>query len=322
MRNAIRSRRLLSVRCHLGGGVGSARRGFTLVELLVVIAIIGILIALLLPAVQAAREAARRSQCSNNLKQVGLALHNYHDTQQCFPPGDITVNRMGTLAFILPQMEQTALYDQLSAAGAFIGRNTGTPPLWQEIPAIVSTGTPPLAKSVVKGYICPSDPTSDLNERMKSNDRGAFGKSNYVGVFTAVTYDAAGVKTADRLATFYNNSKTSFRNIIDGTSNTLIIAERSAKSPHNGSMWMGWHDLPGPITNSYEFSTRVRIIRLSSDVEYAINGTNAFASSSSHPGGAQFLLGDGSVRFLSETINIRTFAALGTIDGGEAIGEF
>ncbi|MEX0792073.1 MAG: DUF1559 domain-containing protein [Pirellulaceae bacterium] len=298
------------------------RPAFTLVELLVVIAIIGVLVALLLPAVQQAREAARRMQCSNNVKQIGLALHNYHDTFNTFPPGELTLSRIGPLALLLPQIEQGALHDQLSTAGAFIGRNTGTPPLWQEIPAIISTGNVPLAKTVISGYQCPSDPSPELNERLRSTDSGSFARANYVGVYTAVTYNTAGVKSADRLATFHPESKVGFRNIIDGTSNTVVMVEREARTPHNGSLWIGWHDLPGPINNSYQFMVRVRMNRVSSDFEYPINGTSAYAASSAHPGGAQFLRGDGSVAFLPETIDLRTYAALGTIDGEEVLGEY
>ncbi|QDV71670.1 hypothetical protein Poly24_54090 [Rosistilla carotiformis] len=300
----------------------SSRTGFTLVELLVVIAIIGILVGLLLPAVQAAREAARRMQCSNNFKQIGLALHNYHDTYRSFPPGELTVSRLGVLALILPQIEQGPLHDQLSAAGAYIGRNTATAPAWHSNPAIVSTGTTPLAKTIIPAYICPSDPSSDLNERMKSNDSGAFAKANYVGIYTAVSYDAAGAKTADRKATFYEDSKVRFRDITDGTSNTIVMVERAGLAPYNSSMWMGWHNLPGPIDNSYQFSIRTRINRFSNDTDYPISGGSSYAASSAHPGGAQFLRGDGSVTLLPETIDLPTYAALGTIDWGEVIGEY
>ncbi|EAQ81360.1 DUF1559 domain-containing protein [Blastopirellula marina] len=303
------------------------KRAFTLVELLVVIAIIGVLIALLLPAVQQAREAARRMQCSNNLKQLGLALHNYHDTFGTFPSGELTVSRISWQALILPMIEQGALRDQLDTAGAFIGINGSTTvPPWYAIPAIVSTGTTPLAQTVIPGYICPSDPADELNERLKSDDTtypGAFGKSNYVGAYTAALYNSSGTKTADTKATFYENSKIGFRDIIDGTSNTLIVAERSSKTPYVGSLWIGWHSYaPGATTGDNAFMLRVRINRLSNDSQYAINGTINHASSSSHPGGAQFLLGDGSARFIGETIDIRTFSGLGTINGSEVLGEF
>ncbi|MBA2115175.1 DUF1559 domain-containing protein [Bremerella alba] len=303
----------------------STRRGFTLVELLVVIAIIGVLIALLLPAVQQAREAARRMQCSNNLKQQGLALHNYHDVHQSFPSGELTVSRLGWQSLILPMIEQGALHDALDTAGAFTARNTSADPAWHNDPDVVSTGTTPLAQTIIDGYICPSDPSGGLNEKIRSDDSnypGAYGKSNYVGAYTAAFYDSSGTKTADRKATFYENSKVKFRDITDGTSNTLIVGERCTASPFVGSLWIGWHNLTGPITHSHQFTLRVRINRLSNDTDYPINGNSMHSVSSMHPGGAQFLFGDGSVRFLAETINLQSYAALGTIDGGEVVSEF
>lgn len=297
--------------------------GFTLVELLVVIAIIGVLIALLLPAVQQAREAARRMQCSNNLKQLGLALHNYHDTYGSFPPGEVTINRIGLLALILPQIEQGALHDQLGAAGAFNG--SSSVPRWHSNPAVISTGTTPLAKTVINGYICPSDPSPELNDRLRSTDSthsGSYAKANYVGAYSAVIYNASGAKSSDRPATFYDNSNVKFRDIIDGTSNTIIVGERSGKAPYNGSMWIGWHNLDGPVTGSHQFMLRIRINRVADDTYYSINGGSPYTANSLHPGGAQFLRGDGSAVFLTETINLKTYAALGTRDGGEVVGEY
>lgn len=302
-----------------------ARRAFTLVELLVVIAIIGVLIALLLPAVQQAREAARRMSCSNNLKQQGLALHTYHDTYLSFPPGELPTSRISWQALILPQIEQSALRDQLETAGAFIG-NGSSNPLWHNNPAIISDGATPLAKTVISGYMCPSDPLPELNDRFASTDStypGVYAKSNYVGAFTAALYDSSGTKTEDRPALFYIARKRNFRDITDGTSNTIAVAERAGAGPYVASMWIGWHNLDGQmITNSFEFALRVRINRLSNDTHYPINGTIAHAASSLHPGGAQFLLCDGSSRFIPETIAIRTYSALGTMDGGEVIGEY
>ncbi|MBA2114853.1 DUF1559 domain-containing protein [Bremerella alba] len=302
------------------------RRAFTLVELLVVIAIIGVLIALLLPAVQQAREAARRMQCSNNVKQLGLALHTYHDTHLTFPSGWIGPNRMSWQSMILPQLEQSALSDQLGAEGAFTADGSSSAPVWHNNTAIVSTGTTPLASTIIPGYICPSDPSESLNTKLRSDDSSfpaQYGKSNYVGTYTAALYNTAGTKTADRNAMFYENSDRKFRDITDGTSNTLMVAERGTVAHYVGSLWIGWHDLsPGGTTGDRWFITHVRINRLSNDSQYAINGTIGHAASSSHPGGAQFLLGDGSARFIPETIDVQTYSALGTIDGAEVIDEF
>jgi len=304
----------------------SKRRAFTLVELLVVIAIIGVLIALLLPAVQQAREAARRMQCSNNMKQLGLALHNYHDVHKSFPPGQIATNRLNWQALILPMIEQSALHDALNEAGAFIGRTGSTAdPVWHNNPDIISTGATPLAETVITGYMCPSDPSDELNERLRSTDMthpGTYAKSNYVGAYTAALYDDTGAKVEDRPATFYEDSDVKFRDMTDGTSNTLIVGERCGKSPFRASMWIGWHNLDGPLTHSHKFMVWTRINRVSNDTQYPINGSGEFAVSSLHPGGALCLFGDGSVRFLTETIELQTYAALGTKDGGEVIEEF
>ncbi|MFN3152465.1 DUF1559 domain-containing protein [Bremerella sp.] len=298
-------------------------RGFTLVELLVVIAIIGVLIALLLPAVQQAREAARRMSCSNQLKQIGIALHNYHDTFGKLPPGIVTSNQTCWLTHILPQIEQSPLYDQIDSVGAF-----NEP--WEDVTAMVSTGATPLAKTVIDGYICPSDTGDGINKRLGSSPN-QFGKSNYIGVFSAYYNSTNATATngsggSDRQATFYDNSDTAFRDITDGLSNTIIVAERAERkgSGPTGSLWIGYHnDFGGSISGGIsQFQVRLRMERSSNDTDYNINGNSNYNPSSNHPGGAQFLRGDASVVFLPETINLRTQAALGTIDGGEVIGEY
>lgn len=298
-------------------------RGFTLVELLVVIAIIGVLIALLLPAVQQAREAARRMSCSNQLKQIGIALHNYHDTFGSLPPGIVTSNQTCWLTHILPQIEQSNLYDQIDAAGAF-----DEP--WEDVAVMVSSGTTPLAKTELDAYVCPSDTGDGINKRLGSSPN-QFGKSNYIGVFSAYYNSTNATATngsggSDRQATFYDNSDTSFRDITDGLSNTIIVAERAERkgSGPTGSLWIGYHnDFGGSISGGIsQFQVRLRMERSSNDTDYNINGNSNYNPSSNHPGGAQFLRGDASVVFLPETINLRTQAALGTIDGGEVIGEY
>ncbi|QDU73458.1 putative major pilin subunit [Bremerella volcania] len=298
-------------------------RGFTLVELLVVIAIIGVLIALLLPAVQQAREAARRMTCSNKLKQIGIALHNYHDTFGTLPPGIVTSNQICWLTQILPQIEQSALFDQIGAVGGF-----DEP--WEDVAEMVSTGNVPLAKTEIDGYICPSDTGDGINKRLGSSPN-QFGKSNYIGVFTAYYNPTNATATngsggSDREATFFDNSSTEFSDITDGLSNTIIVAERAERkgSGPTGSLWIGYHnDFGGSISGGIsQFQVRLRMERSSNDTDYNINGNSNYNPSSNHPGGAQFLRGDASVVFLPETINLRTQAALGTIDGGEVIGEY
>ncbi|EAQ80873.1 DUF1559 domain-containing protein [Blastopirellula marina] len=301
------------------------RRGFTLVELLVVIAIIGVLIALLLPAVQQAREAARRMSCSNNLKQIGLSLHNYHDTYLRLPPGIVTSNQLAWGTMLLPFIEQSNLFDALSTAGAF-----DEP--WEDITEVTTTGVggrPPLAQTPLTAYLCPSDPGGDLNKKLGGTDGIYFAKSNYVGIFSAYYNSTDATATngsggSDRPAVFTDNSETRFRDITDGLSNTIIVAERCSKGGPTASLWIGYHnDFGGSISGGIsQFQVRLRMERSSNDTDYVINGSTTYNPSSLHAGGAQFLRGDASVVFLPETIPLRVQAALGTMDGDEVIGPY
>lgn len=286
------------------------RTAFTLVELLVVIAIIGILVGLLLPAVQQAREAARRMQCSNNLKQIGLAMHNYHDTFQSLPPGwiDATTNqnRMGWGTFLLPFIEQSAIYDQMKSVGAY-----DVP--WYTIPEM-TTGTAavpnPYAKEVLDAYICPSDPSGGTNANL-----GDYGKSNYTGVGGAHYVKGSGAN-----GTLYDNSFIKFRDMTDGLSNAIVIGERSTVNQPSrsfvkkGTLWIG-----GTTSGQYYHNNAI----VNASVYYSINGTAGnYNLTSAHPGGVQFMIGDGSSRFISETIELTTYRDLGSISDGNVLGEF
>ena len=282
------------------------RRGFTLIELLVVIAIIAILIALLLPAVQQAREAARRSQCKNNMKQLGLALHNYHDTHNIFPwgyntrdigiviPPATTVNDSDTFigwgAFILPYVDQAPLYNYIASNGGFDG------PRWYLIPALNSgTGV----KTILPAFICPSDRMEGLNTD-RSNSPG---KSNYKGV---------GYATATSPYIFgHQDHRTRIRDIGDGTSNTALLGESSSHGFRITGVWYGIR------SNSEDCA-----VRMDESVDWAINGTSAYAFSSPHVGGAHFLLADGAVRFLSENIDSTTYYNIGRKNDEQVLGEF
>jgi prepilin-type N-terminal cleavage/methylation domain-containing protein/prepilin-type processing-associated H-X9-DG protein len=291
-----------------GGGVRRTP-GFTLVELLVVIAIIGVLVALLLPAVQAAREAARRAQCSNNLKQLGLALHNYHDTHKSLPPGWLNVagnnNFMGWGTYILPFMEQSALHDQMKSVGAYHEA-------WFNI-ADMTTASPsvptPYARTVLDAFICPSDPSGGINRFL-----GDYGKSNYTGIGGRHYLGGSGAN-----GTFYDNSFVRFRDITDGLSNVFSIGERSTLeksnwTQKNGTIWIG-----GDAANRYYYNNAI----VSASTYYSINGAaGSFNITSAHPGGAQFLFGDGSTRLISETIDLNTYRDLGAINSGNVLGEF
>jgi prepilin-type N-terminal cleavage/methylation domain-containing protein/prepilin-type processing-associated H-X9-DG protein len=283
----------------------SGRKGFTLVELLVVIAIIGILIALLLPAVQAAREAARRSQCNNNLKQIALGMHTFHDSFGQFPPGEVTstptppgkgdgVSRNRNWvwsALILPYIEQTALHEQLKPGLPVPLAASAPPPT--DVPPATGTANPntPLVLKPIPTYMCPSDTGPVINLRL-----GNYGKTCY-----PVSKIIAFLDTSAKLT-----------DILDGTSNTLLIGERANPEQgkpfwHIGVVWAGrWG-----TNNSYAFepgfmnvSLQANAINASGGCCVSANDPNDIRSSTSslHPGGAQFAFCDGSVRFLRQTI--------------------
>ncbi|MDO5552495.1 MAG: DUF1559 domain-containing protein [Planctomycetia bacterium] len=326
------------------------RPGFTLVELLVVIAIIGILIALLLPAVQAAREAARRMQCTNNLKQIGVALHNYYDSHNVLPAGQIcgTNLKNGSCAVsILPYMEQQALYDCLAQrfglnvdacltkdpgkTGDYYTDSWGT--WWGATLAKDSSGKY-VAQNRVPGYCCPSDPWSNEMHSMatgwpefySSNYVASVGPTRwphlrqttdcaatetwycyYTSVYTDFDIQPAGPFTASVFVTWY-----SFQEIPDGISNTIFYGE--TRLEHNGYTLAGWviGDCDGRTFTSIPINTKS-----SRQTDYSSTGAQdqscdsrfgyavAYGYKSCHSGGANFLMGDGSVSFLSETIDMK-----------------
>ena len=293
------------------------RRAFTLIELLVVIAIIAILIALLLPAVQQAREAARRTQCKNNLKQIGLGMHNYHDVYLTFPPGYFT--RTGTEnggwgwgSLILPQIDQAPLYNQMQVG----------------VRGLQEAQNIDLALTVVSSYRCPSDIAPDVNDTLRrqlreavTNDIRSLGTSSYVAVSgngdTATASNFNGI--------FRRDNPIRIRDITDGTSNTAMIGERCWELvgvPYRSGCWAGVGGAANPA-NDFD----VMYFMGDSDAG-RMNGTGVNSEgeldqfSSLHTGGAQFLLGDGSVRFISENIDGGTWENLGQRNDGQVIGEY
>tara|TARA_R110002111_G_scaffold168038_2_gene234004 strand:+ start:128288 stop:129190 length:903 start_codon:yes stop_codon:yes gene_type:complete len=292
--------------------VKNTRRGFTLIELLVVIAIIAILIALLLPAVQQAREAARRSQCKNNLKQIGLALHNYHGTHNLFPSGWIGVepgvganaqfgSGWGWGTMVLPYLDQTPLYNLINFDLDI--NNTSQP-----------SGIIDLALTV---YRCPSDPSDNTFEIEQEGSPGTvlakLGTANYIGVFGSDELDDCGITppgtACKSTGVFYQNSNTRFRDITDGISQTLFTGERKTNKT------LGWHSTwVGAVPKGEE--TFVRILGATDHVP---NDPAAHFDdfSSHHVGGTQFLFGDGRVRFITENIDLKVYQGLSSIKGGE-----
>lgn len=294
----------------------AAQRGFTLIELLVVIAIIAILIALLLPAVQQAREAARRSQCQNNLKQVGLALHNYIETSNCLPPGWIGVtagapdphgdNGWGWASFILPQMEQRTVYNQIDFRSP-----------------IGSAANAPIRSRTIPGYRCPSDSSNEtwtINEEASGTPLFDLSSANYVGSFgTAELDDCESVPPGQICrgnGTFHHNQPVRLRDLTDGTSLTILVGERRT----NTSAAPPWHSTwVGIIPNGEEHFPRI----LGSADHTPNHPASHFDDFSSHHAqGVHFLMGDGRVKFLSTNISTEIYQALATRDGREVITDF
>jgi len=311
--------------------VGAEIRGFTLIELLVVIAIIAVLIALLLPAVQSAREAARRAQCVNNLKQIGLGLHNYSDSHNVFPPGyssfykrdggdagtaeDDIGQGWGWGSFILPYIEQKPLFDAINFNLTMTYQANYTAQLLR-----------------VSSYLCPSDVTLEtVPVRNEANTETVYtvGTGNYVGVYgRGEIGDAPG--RGDGM--FFRNSRITFAAITDGTSNTLAVGERS----HNLSYvtWTG-RAIGGWLFKTSSFEGGGDQFAADPEESFTMilgpigtengprtpNHPEAHVEDywSRHPGGVNFVFGDGSVRFIKNSINPSPWQALATRGGGEVI---
>jgi len=315
-----------------------SRRGFTLIELLVVIAIIAILVALLLPAVQQAREAARRSSCKNNLKQIGLALHNYHDIHNTLPPGYMRYDYSqstfngpgwGWGAMILPQIEQAAMFDTLPI-------NTG---ILTETAAILA-----ITQKEIPTYRCPSTPDGSINENlMSSTATDGFAISSYKGVFGDFNTQfndpndncslVIGSCINGGNGAFSPNSRVRFRDITDGLSNTVVVGEvpyglngstnsSGTKINYSGAVWAGVSGAAARSNVAVLQTLRGLNASGGDEFSYRINGTNTGAFGSHHKGGAQFVLGDGSVRFLSENMAAITMNRLAARNDGETLGEF
>ena len=317
-----------------------SRKAFTLVELLVVIAIIGILIGLLLPAVQAAREAARRMQCSNNLKQIGLGLHNYHDTFNSLPPailggydgtggggGDAYDDEgFGFLCAILPYIEQQPLYDLVNPNGDQYGvfdnyadANPGNH-VW------------PGGDTIIGTYSCPSSALPDIVPEtydVPGSRNGALpqDKDYYVGYATSDYKGAGGSKAGDngllhKLDEARNARK--FRDVTDGLSNTIMAGESSYVYDDDDEVddwpvWIGGLDSDEQVRMNGRTTAPINCGCSVSRMDEAISDDCAF---SWHPGGAQFVFADGSVHFLSENIDIQTYSDLHGINEGNPIGSF
>ena len=286
-------------------------RGFTLIELMVVSAIVLVGLSLFLPALQKARADARQDQCMNNLKQFGLALHNYHDTVLTFPPGWVSREgyvgagpRFGWGSMILPFIDQAPLYKRLEFS--------------KPMPA--NAGGKQLLQTALPVYRCPADSTPAVHPL-----RGEYGTSNYSGNFGFVPpprWTALGLSdfwpgTADApmvsTGIFARNSRVAIRDVKDGTSNTVLVSERCVSSA--AAIW------PGVTDNGHDDDVLTDMSHLS-----RINaGLSSY--SSRHPGGANFLMCDGVVRFINEKIDSKadtlgTYQRLSGKNDRQVIGEF
>lgn len=311
---------------------GSRRRiGFTLIELLVVIAIIAVLIALLLPAVQQAREAARRSQCKNNMKQIGIALHNYHDSFKVFPFGCVETSSQGTANHmalcwrfdILPYVDQANLYNVLTQYDRRdLVSATNNETFWLALPA---------QQQVLPVYICPSE---SVGPYTSANQNG--GDTTCPSTSAMASYEGNGgdisagndgngyYAGSNNAGTWQNNcpgmfshyqTRISINTVTDGTSNTLFVAERTANKPKpgcggagEGSNYMCWTGQFGAVGS----------------VRYGINSTcrsswtSGLGFGSMHIGGAHFLMVDGSVGFISQSIDlVNVLTPMSSRKGGE-----
>jgi len=302
-----------------------SRRAFTLIELLVVIAIIAILIGLLLPAVQKVREAAARMSCQNNLKQLAIAVHSYHDANRRFPYNGDDIRNSGCcytsgytqwswLARVLPYIEQGARYDQLGIANN------------NPISNVLSL----IGNPMIKTFKCPSDDTIDIRTDLANFPGGtAVGVTSYKGVsgsqwnygsfaFAAPNGGGDGLDGSNGI--FWRSDykrPLKMENISDGTSNTLMVGEDLGKmNIHNG-----W-----PYSNTSNGTCAIPLNNALVTGQPGFNNAgdwpNVYSFRSRHTGGANFALADGSVKYVSQSVDLTTYRNASTYSGGEVLGNF
>jgi prepilin-type N-terminal cleavage/methylation domain-containing protein/prepilin-type processing-associated H-X9-DG protein len=311
-------------------------RAFTLVELLVVIAIIGVLVALLLPAVQAAREAARRMQCSNNIRQLAIALHNYHDVQQSFPLNyrPVAGGTYSWMQAILPFIEQQNLYNQLTIGGTVALPNNTL-----------------VANMPVKTFLCPSDGLTKGGLLPGASDGGGTkGATNYKvncgaywvwtivnlnnmrwpdsqapnnpsnsllycdGLMCSNSYSSSASTVSPGMGVVVRNTMR-IANITDGTANSFAIGEAVPA----WSVWSWWYNQNAAVaTCGIPLNYRKGIDKLD---QFASSWQRNYSFYSLHPAGANFAMCDASVRFVPDNINTLTYRALATVEGSEAVND-
>ncbi len=306
------------------------RRGFTLIELLVVIAIIAVLVAILLPAVQQARESARASQCRNNLKQIGLALHNYESTHSVFPPANTSRLRSGVWSYNSSAASWTVADKHLHSFASLILPNLDQAGVYNKIDYNVSALAPAnreSASKVIPAYRCPSysgkSHTDEAQYAMAAGGAAnAFALRNYASI-GAVTAGALGGATPPE-GIIFPQSRTRFGDITDGASNTLVIAEtKDQQAPvwvdgTSATLCARWSNMLGQPGNSVSINYQV----YAPFFGYPDSIGQTWGPSSNHTGGAHHILADGSVHFLSENMSVDTYDAQTTRAGKDKVGEF
>ncbi|MEO1495846.1 MAG: DUF1559 domain-containing protein [Planctomycetota bacterium] len=316
----------------------SARRGFTLVELLVVIAIIGILVALLLPAVQAAREAARRSQCVNNLKQAALAMQNYHDTYGQLPAGSISCCWGTWQMAVLPFVEEQQLRDRYQ----FLPKDATLFDTDYRYDAQDLTANPPIdnlgvTQTRMQAFTCPSDEPQVFTDQITYHNYVAnYGNTNHAGVDHQLPFSPNYVEYLGSPFTGVDFSDTpsdtgierSFRKISDGLSNTLLMAEtvQGVDGDHRGLTWWGW----GAAFETFiaPNATEPDILQNATDCVDTIPnppcdgpsgnaGLFQGAARSRHPGGTNAARCDGSVTYVTDDVDLAVWRSAGSAAGDE-----
>ena len=350
------------------------RSAFTLVELLVVIAIIGILIGMLLPAVQQVREAARRAACLNNMRQLVLAAHNFESAHQHFPPGiqqspsssvdnggslfvrgtptfpspgnPMSAQKIGWAVFLLPFLEQNNLFDAMKTATDNWDWSTD-PTRWYNAQYTGTAGPNTFcASEVISFFICPSDasPDGDFNPNFTPTAirlTSPFAKSNYVALAGAdgSLNQLNNPNRSSTFGAFGRNSKTTFSEMIDGSSNVAFFGERASRTEEEsgddspsrrqyGAIWGGRVNANSEVQDDMggEVSTDWAVLghAFSDQPGWVINGfdTPRGIASSFHSGGANIVFGDGSTRFVDENLAILTLHAIVQIQDGSVLPGF
>jgi prepilin-type N-terminal cleavage/methylation domain-containing protein/prepilin-type processing-associated H-X9-DG protein len=319
------------------------RRGFTLIELLVVVAIIGVLISLLLPAVQKMREAAGRIQCANNLKQLGLALANYESSHKQFPPagkgygwcivtgsyqGDRDIYNLNGLSLLLPFIEQTALDGRLNRGEAMSTQNTGYCCEYQGntmgtlVGDPLTNGNGALMATQLRLLYCPSDPgrrLQGLSQAYSIGGRWDGAKSNYDFITTTNDFYCNHWRVASPAARtmFGENSTTRQSQITDGTSNTIALGETTLEVYNGRTSCWGYRAW---VMTGIDLRYGINDWSFIPGVEPILGRLGSWGRAGSlHPNGAQFCFADGHVRFINQAVNVTNLTNLGYMADGRTV---